>query len=559
MAERTQKQVAEKYKGNLAYYTKPHYLRRLRGWCFVFTAVAAIAGAVTYQYWGSERLFSTGPISANHARFANDCRVCHLGSDLDLWKTLPPLATGSRLMEKMAEEKSLPGKDEMLGAMQKGLSLTSLSLMDQACMKCHPAMGLHQPQAAGLALRTVFTELAVVHATACGVCHREHVGRDRMALPTSQTCASCHGDAEELQRTRQSLKLNHPPLAATGENRDWGDGVVRFIAPERPPEALKAFTSYAQGHPPFDYEQPYLRDPADLKFNHSRHERNDIPAVQNRKMTCTDCHKPGPGGIYLQPVNFEQHCQQCHSLQIQPSLPKLLIPHGDPQKVRYFLASLKTSFENAIRAEGVSAPMEISQRADVEMESMRRRGLQTLPDLEETVFFLGDPKEDPSDRLLRKGRRKFLTECAKCHSVTAGNASTAPKVNLPNVAERWVQRGPFTHLPHQHIACTDCHGAAHKSKLTSDILMPPQTLCAECHRPTAKDGLAQNDVTMERRASLQPDSGELAAAQRSTGGVKWDCQSCHGFHAPPAATTFIQSSLQPPPPPPSGASAGGKP
>ena len=116
------------------------------------------------------------------------------------------------------------------------------------------------------------------------------------------------------------------------------------------------------------------------------------------------------------------------------------------------------------------------------------------------------------------------------------------------MAERWLQHGPFTHLPHQHMTCIDCHGAAQKSTETSDILLPPQQLCTECHRAAAQTSEALV-------VTAQPsDLHALAAAQRANGGVKWDCTSCHGFHAPPDAETIIRA-LAPPATKPPGHSA----
>jgi hypothetical protein len=534
MAEKnpTQKEIAGKYRSNLDYFRKPHYLRRLRWWCFAVAVVGSLAGVFTYRYWGTQRAFSTGPISENHARFAADCRACHLDAETDLFKSLlrgsspdthPPLATATAAT-----------------AAAKLLSRTSLSLMDQACLQCHPTRGLHLPQGTGLALRSVSSELNVVHATSCAVCHREHVGSQRMALPDRETCATCHDHADELRRTRRSLKLDKVVVAATGENRDLGDGLVRFIAAPRPVGTLPAFANYAEGHPPFGYEQPDARDPADLKFNHARHLRGDLPALKSGRLDCVTCHQPGPGGAFYQPIRYEKHCQECHSLQMQPSLPQLRVPHGDPEKVRYFLASLGTSFEAALRAEGLTDPVEISRRVEAETQALRRRGLNTLADLERRVFLEGDPRDDGTTRKMRAGNPKFLTECAKCHTVAPGGAGQLPVVHPPNIAERWVQRGPFTHLPHEHMACADCHGAASKSKLTSDILLPPQALCAECHRPQVAHAPQPWDA-VKTSTTPAPQSPALATAQRSAGGVKWDCQSCHTFHAPPDATAVTQS------------------
>jgi hypothetical protein len=524
----TPKQIAQKYWGNLAYFRKSHYLRRLRTWCFATIALCSLVGAATFHYWGSGRVFSKGPISKNHATFANDCRACHLDAEIGALKALlSERPSGSSL-------RTLFGKD-----IKDDHQRAAWARMDEACLKCHATTALHLPQSAGLALQTVSANLPVVHATQCFSCHREHVGHNPMLPPSRDACASCHNDADALRRTRASLALKSTPVAAAGENRDLGDGLLRFLAPARTAAHLPPFADYAHGHPPFSYEQAGLRDPTELKFNHARHERADVTVLgPDQKLSCADCHKPGPGGAYYQPVSYQRHCQQCHSLQVLPDLPNLRIPHGDAQKVRYFLASIRVAIESAVRAGGATDPAELSKQVETELQSLRKRGPETLAELEQRVFFDGDPKDNPNDRRLRTGNRKFLTECAKCHAVTPGEPGKSPRINPPQMAERWVQHGPFTHLPHTHMDCADCHQGAHTSKLTSDILMPPQKLCAECHRPPS----AASPVTATALKSPNPSKTgpELAAEQRRTGGIKWDCQSCHVFHASPDAGKLIQ-------------------
>ncbi len=521
----TPKQSSQKYWGNLGYFRKSHYMRRLRGWCFAITALCAIVAAATYHYWGTGRIFSKGPISQNHASFANDCRACHIDAEIDTLKAaLSERPSGASLQTILTAGSSRDGKSAHWPAER--------SRMDEACLKCHANTALHAPQTAALALRNVSTEMAQVHATQCFTCHREHVGHGAIVPPDRQTCTSCHNSAEELRLARTSLPLKGQPVAATGENRDLGDGLIRFLAPAEKSRPVKPFADYT-GHPPFSYEKAGLRDPADLKYNHARHERDDVTVLgPNKKLACADCHTPGPGGAYYQPVSYAKHCQQCHSLQILPDLPNLLIPHGDAQKVRYFLASIRVAIENALRAEGTTDAAELSKRAETEQQTLRNRGLDTLVELEQRVFFDGDPKDSPNDRRMRAGNRKFLTECAKCHTVNPAEPGKSPRVNPPNMAERWVQRGPFTHLPHTHMECADCHATAHTSKLTSDILMPPQKLCAECHRPPA----TPSPLAVASFKSPTPSTAAeaLAAKQRHSGGIKWDCQSCHAFHAPAA-------------------------
>src|SRR5262249_7574133 len=154
---------------------------------------------------------------------------------------------------------------------------------------------------------------------------------------------TCHNDIESLRQARRSVRLDRIPVSPSGENQSLGDGLVRFLTPPRALGELQPFDSYAGAHPLFYYEREGAIGPANLKFQHERRTRADIPAVQGRKLDCASCHQPGPGNVLYQPIRYKDHCAQCHSLQIQPTLPKVLIPHGDPEKVRYFLASLDVS------------------------------------------------------------------------------------------------------------------------------------------------------------------------------------------------------------------------
>src|SRR5947209_19508977 len=74
---RTQKQIAERYKGNLGYYNRLHPWRRMRA---IVSAIAIIGGVIAiaiFQMRGRETFFNSGKISAPHAGFANDCAKCH--------------------------------------------------------------------------------------------------------------------------------------------------------------------------------------------------------------------------------------------------------------------------------------------------------------------------------------------------------------------------------------------------------------------------------------------------------------------------------------------------
>ncbi len=488
----SQKNISKGYAGNLSYFRRPHYLRRLRFWAFSLTLVATLVGAWLYGKWGSAKAFNTGTLSQNHAHLADRCETCHTGS----------------------ESKNDAAFINSLG---KFATLSSVEAMDAACMKCHAGTGLHAPQTALVNLKAP-SNGGLVHASACASCHREHAGPQRMALPSSQTCTECHGSATKLEASRsattpaKALPTQQPtPTLASGEAVDLGNGLLVYLPPVRAQEVTPAFASFAHGHPSFGYEAPEARDPADLKFNHARHFRSDIPQLNNAKLDCASCHQPEANGAFMQPVRYEKHCQECHSLQLQQSLPNLHIPHGDSNTVKFFLTGLESSIEATVKASGVTDSLAVANRVQEEKDALQKRGLFSVQDLQKRVFIQGDPQDFGGERLMRSGKPKFLTECAKCHTVKEREDGMGYAVQATNVSQRWLVKGAFSHLPHKQSACTDCHGAALKSKATSDILLPTQQSCAECHQP-------------------------FAAGKE---GVKFSCDSCHHFHsaitpAPPA-------------------------
>jgi nitrate reductase cytochrome c-type subunit len=334
-----------------------------------------------------------------------------------------------------------------------------------------------------------------------------------------------------LVKTLNLLDVSGPLASRKGEIRDFGDGVKRFIPPRAVPHQPVAFKTFAQGHPAFGYEKPGLKDTAAIRYNHWRHEQADIPLLKGKKMDCADCHKPGANGVFYQPVSYEQHCAECHSLHFDPDVPKLAIPHGDPEKVRAYLRSLATQYsDHAMTERGITDFEQVKQFVTGQFQKLANRGITDSRELERRVFYTGDPPEVPGRVATKSNKGQFFAGCAKCHEITPPELTGAPKVTVTNMADRWLTRGPFTHAPHSHMACIDCHAAAKESKLTTDSLMPTQQSCTECHR--ALDG-----DKVQKLTTAAPE--EITAKQKREGGIAADCQSCHKFHAPSEANAVL--------------------
>ena len=101
----TQKQIAQRFKGNLDYFKKPHYWRRLRFLTILIVTLGGVAAMAVYYFLGPETFYNAGPISQPHAHFANDCQKCHE-------------APGRSLAKR-----------------------NSFAAMDGSCLKCHKTGG----------------------------------------------------------------------------------------------------------------------------------------------------------------------------------------------------------------------------------------------------------------------------------------------------------------------------------------------------------------------------------------------------------------------------------
>src|SRR5882672_8913005 len=73
----TQKQIAQRFKGNLDYFRKAHYWRRLRFWTILIVSLVGAAAMGFFFLKGSEGIYNPGAISQHHSKFANDCAQCH--------------------------------------------------------------------------------------------------------------------------------------------------------------------------------------------------------------------------------------------------------------------------------------------------------------------------------------------------------------------------------------------------------------------------------------------------------------------------------------------------
>ena len=447
---RTQKQIAERYKGNLDYYNKLHPWRRARLIVSLLAIGGGLLGIWLFQKRGPEKFFNAGTLSASHASLVNKCGSCHDAS----------LMTGSRLTPALF-------RAVVRDRFHNGIAFDPI---DKKCESCHKQHSLH--------------EANVVQNRSCSACHQEHQGAAILKAVASSQCATCHGNSQVMEASAQKGSEMEPALFQRHPHPPQ-QVVFELLRPAR--GYTQAVHSFWEDHPEFQLNtekarDPKVRDPDTLRFNHQRHFAPDIPPLdqEGTKLDCTYCHKPETEGRLMKRITFAANCQSCHSLQFDLHNPELTLPHGSATAVLGFLRSLPTQYEELARSKGTN-PGQIRSFVEQQRRQLRNQ-FGSDDELIRSVFFTTDPYK-PQQRAAPPTRASFAG-CRFCHDVKPA-AVGAPLITKPILVDRWITRSNFNHARHGSVKCDDCHHAS-QSRETSDILMPVKAKCVTCHSPVGK-------------------------------------------------------------------------
>lgn len=314
------------------------------------------------------------------------------------------------------------------------------SATDQACLSCHDGPIHHSEQ---------------TFSPACSSCHVEHKGAFRLASTSDESCTQCHADLAAKDKTA-------PP---------------RFVA---------NISGFDRTHPEFAVLRSGRIDPGTIKFGHQVHLKKDLRGPHGPvQMQCADCHRP-PGGSeawpfgmsmnaapasfnmsdrsYMQPVNYEEHCSACHTLQFDRRFSES-VPHKEPKVVYDFVVGKLTAY---IAAHPAEIPL-------VDEPDKRLPTRPPQPPARNAQEWVSQRLADSELLLWRKA-------CKECHLETFPNGNEAlPAVAKSNITARWLPHSNFDHEAHQMVACASCHAKASNSKETADVLIPGVQVCRDCH------------------------------------------------------------------------------
>lgn len=351
------------------------------------------------------------------------------------------------------------------------------SVTDEACLRCHAGDTHHARQ---------------IGKSSCVQCHHEHRGLIDMARVEDSHCTSCHADLK-----------SHTDTTKPGDaDRAFRD-VTAFLGGDRP-------------HPKF-FLSDNPQDEGTIRFNHQAHMNPEglvvAGSLERKNLSCTDCHQTDAAGRYMQPIQYQTHCRDCHPLNVQVfgAINELAareeadrfreIPAPHPAVPEEGLETVRAVIRDRFLQFARQYPSVHAERSRSEpSRPLPGRRPATTTSIERSRADWAEQQLGETTRLLFEG----AGGCRYCHSVAQESTPEPyqpPRFEPPRIPSRWFPHSIFSHERHRSLDCLQCHERSAKSRLTSDVLMPTIESCQKCH-----NGKVQ--------------------------GARTDCVECHAYHAP---------------------------
>ncbi|MFK7896034.1 MAG: FHA domain-containing protein [Myxococcota bacterium] len=366
------------------------------------------------------------------------------------------------------------------------------------CMTCHHDIGRHAPSE---------IQMAELDDASCASCHLEHRGREvNLADLGSGFCSDCHSDLSA-----------EVPATELRNASDFGE--------DHPPFQLALVTDPVEEAVSVDVV-PGLVENSGLTFNHLKHVGKAVSGRGDSKqfLQCGACHQPDAGGLYMEPVNFEDHCEDCHRLDFGKRGQTDFAPHGDPaalrKEIRGFYATRVVNGD----VRDPKAPRRLR---------IRRPG-STLSSEEASL------SKAWVESKLAAAERRFYEQpgtCVTCHTLDPGAASDGGMGIAPvQVQDIWVPGSVFSHGSHAPFACVKCHPAAgvYDPDPDTDLERPAWSMA---------DSIPYELIPREAATPVSTESSDILipaidtcrechSGANSWGGetVPSPCSMCHPFH-----------------------------
>ena len=391
---------------------------------------------------------------------------------------------------------------------------------DRDCLACHQDIRDHTPP--GL-------QVAELDRTRCATCHMEHNGAFELERLEQDLCAECHGDLpryapQTAAREVTDFGRNHAEFRLTVPTDSREPAAERGVTRVATTPADASRARYVRSLDRVEWSRD-LEERSGVRFNHVRHVgREEKKKTNGKLLDCGDCHRMDESGKNMLAINFEENCQDCHSISFETSSDRQAI-HGDPVAMRtgirefYLAAELQKLEQQGVIRERVGAR---------QFEEARGRASATA-----------EAKVDRANRFLMQDRDRPPGACATCHFIEPGAApdgsDDVAEVRLLNV---WMPMATFRHQAHSTYKCRECHPRASVYDPTARASYEAEKDVAESSRPRPEWSLpAPPGASDEERPyqlytpeELRAERDGLAPSDEATDvlilGIK-RCQSCH--------------------------------
>lgn len=365
------------------------------------------------------------------------------------------------------------------------------------CMACHHDIGRHSPPE---------MLMAELDDAECATCHLEHRGRQvDLADQGAGFCADCHSDL--------STQLAETTLR---DASDFGE--------DHPPFQLALVTDPLEEAVSVDVTED-LVEVSGLEFSHLRHVGKAVTGRGDAKqyLQCGACHEPDAGGLYMKPIVFEDHCQDCHRLDFDATAPADFVTHGDPAAIRREIRGFYATRVLDGKVKDATAPRRLR---------LRRPGARLSKDEAELSRKWVEGK-------LAAAEKRFYDRpgtCDLCHALEPEGASDGGMgIAAVQIQDVWVPGSIFSHGSHAPFACVKCHPAAGVFDPDEDTALPRPAWSMEGaipyelipREPTTRVSKVSGDILIPDVAVCRDCHGGASAGGEK---VPSPCSMCHPFH-----------------------------
>lgn len=431
---------------DLHYWKKAHPLRSARRALVLMCFVAAAAWMAYAYATRDQSLYNPGHVTSAHATIEHNCAQCHAPDSSQPGQFMKAVSDNACMKcheaplhapTQLVREGNNADNPLALAAWMKQNGMTgpseSAESSEAPADSAEPAEGEAAEGGAtpGDATSAEATgQPADAHhggmlvSAQCAACHVEHRGREALAAISDNHCTQCHSDLTKA--------------VASGVTPKVQPRVVAFNKSDHPAFGRR-LEKDAKGN---------WIDPTKLSFNHKVH------LVDQGLKDCSMCHttwqpnlartraghdesmppfavegdRPlawaaASDGRYMQPVNYEQHCQQCHP--VKAAGVKGSFTHDRIEIVRdQVRAAMQASAMERYTAGDPAAAEEPST------SRRRTRGRRDSGPVEEGDWLRGELEQ------LNKNIANVQKACSKCHEMKdqpADMASAPPAKYRPSI------------------------------------------------------------------------------------------------------------------------------